>query len=118
MATASTRTAKAVSAPEVPSPSPKAEDAPTARATASAVPFQDPGPPPRYPAPTREAMVGNADLARQLFDAGRRARPASVLLDDVRAIDVMRQPPGVQQYKAEVLHWIEAREAYRLAHET
>lgn len=92
-------------------PSASVPDAPTARETPSAA-TADPGPPPHYPAPSREAMAANADLARLLFQAARGAVPVDTSRDNVRGVDVFRQPPAIQQYKAELLSWLDARDAY------
>jgi hypothetical protein len=129
---------KPQAAPKAATPSASDADAAKARGTASAVPsglmesaavpehwsadgeplpgnpLLDPGPPPAYPHPPRPALW-SLPVTHELFNAGRMVGHESAL-EAVRAVDVLRQPPGVQQYKAEVLAWLDAREAYRRQH--
>lgn len=76
-------------------------------------PLLDPGPPPPRP-PQPEATYGNP-VADQLFEAARLSNgmsPAQAR-GEVLAVDVFRQPPAVHAYKAELMSWLAAEEAYR-----
>lgn len=70
----------------------------------------DPGPPPRFPAPSNWLAGGVVD---QLFQTGRQvSKSVQTIREEVQAIATLRQPPAVHSYKAEVLAWLDAREAY------
>lgn len=104
---------KAPTPPKAATPSAKAPASPQDRETASAAP-SDPGPPPMIPVPGPEAV--NYWPARQIYESGRLlySRVASLesVRENVMAVDVFRMPPSVQQYKAEVLAWVDAWEAH------
>lgn len=116
---------KAPTPPKAATPSAKASVSPQARDTASQAPSgpwvqvddglhelvkADPGPPPRYPHPASPAAWSH-QATHDLFNAGRGADHQTAR-DNVMAVDVFRQPPAVQQYKAEILSWMDAAEAY------
>jgi hypothetical protein len=50
--------------------------------------------------------AGTHDILRQIFEAGRRADPVQARIA-VESLDLLRTPPLVQQYRAEVLAWMD-----------
>lgn len=73
-------------------------------------PAVDPGPPPAFPMPSNWTAGGVVD---QLFQTGRQVgKSVQAIREEVQAIATLRQPPAVHSYKAEVLAWLDARDAY------
>lgn len=101
---------KAAERPAPVSPSAPAEKPATALESASA-PRPDPGPPPRMPVmpsgdPVAQQVVRAVIEAMRPDDtAGARAL--------VRQVSTLRASPAACRYKAEVLAWLDALDAYR-----
>lgn len=84
---------------------PQAEKAPEPQqndAGSTAAPAVDPGPPPPFPAPP-----GAGPLLDRLYLTGRERNREGVL-----AVQTLSQGPQVSRYKAEVLAWLDAMDAY------
>lgn len=64
----------------------------------------DPGPPPSFPAPPRGVWPFGIERIR---NAGRERNREAVL-----AISTLRLAPEISRYKAEVLEWLDAMDAY------
>lgn len=66
----------------------------------------DPGPPPTFP-----VAPGSGDAIQRIREAGQMAGISSAR-EHVLAIQTLRHPPEISRYKAEVLSWLDAMEAY------
>lgn len=88
-----------------------AQAAPETRQTApgsTIAPPVDPGPPPRFPEPPAGSWPFGMTRIR---DAGRQ-KDRRLARAQVSAVPTLRLGPVVSRYKAEVLAWLDAMDAY------
>lgn len=94
----------------MPAPKTKTAQEATQEAPATAAtPAVDPGPPPVRPAqPLGSYHIGAANA---LYDAAGLPDRAAARMH-IQAVDLMRLPPPVHRYRAELLSWLDALDAY------
>lgn len=98
--------------PKNPTPAQEAAQQAQEPTQAVAAPAADPGPPPVRPAQPIASYV--SEVANKLYEAAGRylTHGYDHVRDELRAINIIHEPPAVHHYRAELLSWLDALEAH------